>query len=229
MSSDLTFKKHIVNMVGKAVAISAWILRTFKTRESYPMKTLLKSLLVPLLEYGSVLWSPNDQYLKNLIENVQSKFTSRFSEFNTVDEETGLSTCTTNYWDRLKKLKIYILERRRERYIILFMHKVITSWYPNPGIDFKDVTFNDRLQSISVRPKYDQKAEDWVKRLRASSFFSKGPKLYELVLEKLGGIAALEEPDNHEKFKGKVDELGSEPICPLRFESPPGFRRKVWY
>ena len=87
------------------------------------------------------------------------------------------------------------------------MRKVITSWYPNPGIDFKDVTFNDRLQSITVRPKYNPKAEDWVKRLRASSFFSKGPKLYELVLEKLGGIAALEEPDNHEKFKGKVDEL----------------------
>ena len=207
MSNDLTFKHHIVNMVGKAITISSWILRTFRTRESYPMKILLKSLLVPILEYGSVLWSPNDQYLKNLIENVQRKFTSRFLEFNEMDEETGMLRCSTNYWDRLKKLKIYSLERRRERYTILFMHKVLTNWYPNPGFDFNDISFNDRLQSISVRPKDDPKAEPWVRRLRASSFFGKGPKLYELVLTKLGGIEALEDPENHDKFKRKLDEL----------------------
>ena len=54
MSSSLTFDYHITNMVGKAAALSAWILRTFRTRESFPLKTLLKALLVPVLEYGSV-------------------------------------------------------------------------------------------------------------------------------------------------------------------------------
>jgi hypothetical protein len=35
---------------------------------------------------------------------------------------------------RLKALKLYSLERRRERYTVLYMWKIIRGLVPNPGI-----------------------------------------------------------------------------------------------
>ena len=84
-----------------------------------------------------------------LNENVQRKFTSRIKEFNEVDEETGLNMCTVDYWERLKQLKAYSLERRRERYIIIFMYKIINQLYPNPGIDLSFIVLNMR-QGIKI-------------------------------------------------------------------------------
>jgi hypothetical protein len=39
-----------------------------------------------------------------------------------------------DYWTRLKTLKLYSLERRRERYTVLYMWKIIRGLVPNPGI-----------------------------------------------------------------------------------------------
>ena len=36
-----------------------------------------------------------------------------------------------NYWDRLSRLKLYSLERRRERFIIIYTWKIITGLVPN--------------------------------------------------------------------------------------------------
>ena len=46
-----------------------------------------------------------------------------------------------DYWERLNKLKIYSLERRRERYIILYVFKIIYGDVPNPGLSWY---MNDR-------------------------------------------------------------------------------------
>ena len=209
MSSTLKFDYHIINMVGKADILSAWILRTFRTRDTYSLKTLLKSLLVPTAEYGSVLWSPDSQGLINLIESVQRKFTSRFAEFNELDPETGLNKCVMQYWDRLKVLRVYSLERRRERYIIIFMHKIILGIYPNPGFDPKDIAYDDRFESILIRPKHCPTAKPWVQQIRYASFFHKGPKLYQTILPKIGGVQNILEPNktNIDKFKEKLDDL----------------------
>ena len=194
-------------MVGKAERVSAWILRTFHSREKLPMVTLMKSLLIPTLEYGCVLWNPNQSKLRILIENVLCKFTSRVAMFNEIDEETGLKRCTTEYWDRLKALKTYSLERRRERYLILFMYKIIMKIYPNPGFDLSTIVLNDRL-GVRMAPKVDLKAPQWVERLRTASIFSKGPRLLEAVLPHIGGVAAITNPTpNLEKFKEDLDKL----------------------
>ena len=89
------------------------------------------------------------------------------------------------------------------------MHKIMMNMYPNPGFSPEDITFDDRHESIRIKPKYNSSAEDWVKRLRSASFFAKGPKLYQTVLPKLGGIAQICEPtkENLDKFKEKLDNL----------------------
>ena len=58
MSSDCNFNCHIEKVISSAKATSSWILRTFQVRERLPLLTLWKSLVLPIIEYCSVIWSP---------------------------------------------------------------------------------------------------------------------------------------------------------------------------
>ena len=43
--------------------------------------------------------------------------------------------CEVDYIERLKTLKIYSLEQRRERYQLFYVYKIIAEIVPNPGLD----------------------------------------------------------------------------------------------
>ena len=177
VSCDLKFEVHINTIVRKAQKLSSWILRTFRTRAFFPMLILLKTLVVPAVEYACVVWSPTKASQIDLVESIQEKFTERFQQFREYNEEMGTYTCGTHYWDRLRKLKIYSLERRRERYLILFLYKVLIKEYPNPGFDLPITTMTPR-KGITVRPKTNPHAPDWVQTIRGASFFNKAPHLF---------------------------------------------------
>ena len=125
ISNNLKFNDQIGIMVAKAQKMSGWILRTFKTREKVPLMILYKQMVRGILEYCCPLWSPIDKGMIDLIESVQKSFTRRLK---------GLSgEKRPDYCERLKILKIYSLERRRERYIIIYIFKTMCDLVPNPG------------------------------------------------------------------------------------------------
>ena len=78
------------------------------------MLTIWRTLIQTKLDYCSQLWSPNDQSTITKLENVARNFTSRISGLENLD-----------YWQRLGVLKMYSQERRRERYQIIFVWKVL--------------------------------------------------------------------------------------------------------
>ena len=194
-------------MVKKALNVANWILRTFRTRETFPMLILLKTVLLPAVEYACVIWTPNESGLITLIESVQKKFTSRFSQFTEYDEDLGMKVCTTDYWQRLKALKIYSLERRRERYQILFLYKIIIGKYPNPGLDLSSIQIPGR-HSIKFRPKINLRSRDWVQTVRGASFFNKAPKLFNILPEQLRHPRYLINPtlEDEQQFKSELDK-----------------------
>ena len=59
------------------------------------------------MDYSCRLWSPLTFGQLRQIESVQQSFTSRNN-----------GTSDLNYWQKLKHLNMYSLERRRERYFI---------------------------------------------------------------------------------------------------------------
>ena len=59
MSADGSFSQHIADTARSANMKSAWILRSFKTRERSPLITLWKSLVRPTFEYCCQLWCQN--------------------------------------------------------------------------------------------------------------------------------------------------------------------------
>ena len=100
--------------------INAWIYRTFKSRDRTVMLTLWKSLVLPHLDYCSQLWSPSKRALMQDLEYLQKAF------LKGIQVPPNL-----HYWEKLKYLNIYSLERRRERYQIIYIWCIIEKLVPN--------------------------------------------------------------------------------------------------
>ena len=120
MSSDCSFDFHISNLVKRTKHLTGWILRTFSSRDKLTMLTLFKALVMSHLDYGCQLWSPYLIKHINMVEKVQRSFI-RF-----ISGMAGLS-----YTERLTVLKLYSLQRRRERYIIIYVWKILEGLVPN--------------------------------------------------------------------------------------------------
>ena len=109
---------------------------------------------------------------------------------------------TKNYWDRLKDLEIYSLERRRERFIILCIYKFIIGLI---SIECFNVYVE---RGIKVQRKLKQSAKDPIKRLRQNSFYYRGPQIYNLLPECLRQVEEITTPTKHhvEIFKRRQHE-----------------------
>ena len=179
VSSDLSWSKHIGNMVTKARSTLSWMLSVFKTRDRTVMATLYKSLIRSLLEYCCPLWNPNKVAEIQMIEGVQRTFTSRVG---------GLQHL--NYWERLKELKMMSLQRRRERYIILMMWKILHNLAPNCcKIQFKVTARHGVVASI---PPLSKASSSSNQSLYDSSFAVQGPKLWNKVPAELRAAQSFE-------------------------------------
>ena len=84
------------------------------------MLTLLKSPVIPLLEYCCQLWNPWKAKDIQAIEAIQRTFTYKITEVQHL-----------NYWERLHELKLYYLQRRNGRYIIKYIWKITQHMVPN--------------------------------------------------------------------------------------------------
>ena len=146
-------------------------------------------LIVPKIEYASVVWCPFDRTHIDLIEAIQIRYTSFFQEYQTWDEAQQRYVCTTNYWDRLKDLRIYSLERRRERFIILCVYRVMLGLMEYEGFE----VYVER--GIKIKTKYDKRAPACIRKIRHSSFFYKGPQIYNPLPEHLRRFEAVDHPD----------------------------------
>ena len=120
MCKDGTFKEHIRNAVADAKRQCSWIFRTFTTRQATPMLTLWKSLVQSKLDYCSQLWCHLEKGNIQAIEMVQRCFLRKI---------TGMKN--HSYWEQLRHLNLYSLERRRERYRIIYIWCILEGHIPN--------------------------------------------------------------------------------------------------
>jgi len=120
MSASAEFKDHIDNITETVKDLTAWILRSFKSRSKTVMLQLWKSIVIPRLDYCSQLWNPSKVYLIQQLEELQKSFVRRIHGFGTMDYPTAL-----------KELNLYSLQRRRERYQIIYLWSIIESHIPN--------------------------------------------------------------------------------------------------
>ena len=156
------------------------------------------------MEYGSVIWSPTDVAQINFLESVQRRFTSYMSCFQTYDATLNMTTCTVPYNERLKRLKIYSLQRRRERYMIIYIYKIKVGLVQNPGVVFE---YNPRTKLRAI-PSNNTNINTKVRRMRETSFFNIAPRLFNTLpisLRELE-VSSNSEKDSIETFKRKLDK-----------------------
>lgn len=167
MNNKLSWNDHYYKMIKEAKKYAGWILRTFSSRSKSVILLLYGSFVRSRLEYSCPLWSPHTKKDIIMIEAVQRSITAKIN---------GMSDL--NYWERLKALKLYSLQRRRERYSIIHVWKISQFLAPN---DISMIFhFNDRYGPTAVIPKLTSKRQR-TNTLRDKSFSSMGPRLYNLL------------------------------------------------
>lgn len=192
MCDSAAFDQQIDAVVGRGRRQMGWVLRTFATREPLPMLTLYRSTVLPLMEQCCQLWSPLVIGQIRKLEAVQRTFTARITGLENLD-----------YWERLRVLKLYSLERRRERYTILYVWKILSGMVPNVSHNERDgvrSTNNPRRGRLCAIPPLNNRAPARIISLKEASFAVRGPRLFNCLpryLRDLGGSL--------EAFKRQLD------------------------
>ena len=166
VSEDLSWMKHIINITNEGKKLTSWILRCFTTRSPVILH-LFKTFVISKLEYASPLWMPNMKKDIEKIESLQRTLTSKLD---------GLSEM--NYHQRLAHLKLYSLQRRRERFAIITMWKIANNLHPNQlNLEF----YKTHRFGIKCRIKTSKATRVHIRTLYHNSFVSRGPALYNII------------------------------------------------
>ena len=143
---DLQWTPHINMICDSARRMTSWILSVFTDRSVDTMLTLYKSLIRSKLEFCCPLWDPTRVQDIETLEGVQRYYTSKIT-----------SIANSHYYDRLKHLKLMSLQRRRERYSIITIFKILNDMIPNDiGLTFST---SDRRGVRVVLPSIKKEAK----------------------------------------------------------------------
>ena len=193
---NLDWDNHILNICKKAKQLTAWILNVFYTRNKFVMLTLFNSLVRSRLEYCCQVWDPFK--IKNIdaIEQVQRSLTSKIENMD-----------NDNYWERLTKLGIMSLQRRREKLAIIFTWKIKNNMVPNDiNLEF---VWNAKKSMTTATVKPMPKIRGKLLSAFENSFVIKAARLWNKLPSKLCDISSLN------LFRKELDKyLSLFPDCP---------------
>ena len=170
------------------------------------MITIWNSLVRPCLDYCSPMWSPRPSNFQeiNLLEQTQRSFTKKIEGMEGLD-----------YAQHLKKLHLYSIQRRNERFKIINVYKIKEKLVPNIskeyGLTFK---MNGRRGCECEVPAF--KVRSKARKARDSSFAWTACNLWNSLLRCVRDIAG----EDVMCFKNKLDKaLALYPDLPRCSES----------
>ena len=120
LTPDFKWVVQVNKAVQSSKIMANWVLGVFLDRSPDVMITLFNSMVRSSLEYSCPVWNPATILEVEKLESIQRSFTSHINGCKDM-----------SYWDRLKKLDLLSLQRRRERYVILQVWKIIHDVSPN--------------------------------------------------------------------------------------------------
>ena len=193
MSADNTFKVHIANIAESAKKMASWVLRTFETRERTPMMTLYKTLVRPLLEYSSPLWTPTSKEEIKKLEDIQKPFVKKIK---------GVSP---NYETACKQLQLYTLEERRARYLAIHIWKILEELSPNlskdPNKCIQQQTDIPHRRGRTCRIFNLTRTPSHLQKTRKQTIRCQGPKIFNSLPKAIRNLTKI----NMTTFKSKLD------------------------
>ncbi|XP_050691060.1 uncharacterized protein LOC126982828 [Eriocheir sinensis] len=192
LSSDTTFTHHIMTTVKKAKAMAGRVLRTFSSREPLVMLTLWKSLVQPILDYCSQLWSPHKKGDIQLLEAVQRSYTRQISGMKEL-----------NYWHRLHKLGLLSQQRRRDRYRAIYTCKILEGTVPDPTPGMLTAHISGRAGRMCSRYALPTRAPGKIRTQLVASLAHDSPKIFNALPKEVRGITGC----SVDRFKAALDRF----------------------
>ena len=184
---ELNWNCHITNLCKIGRKLSGWVLSVFYTRDAFTMLTLFNSIVRSKLEYCSQIWDPFLMKHISAIEQIQQNFTKRIQSVQNLD-----------YWERMEKLKIMSLQRRREKLTIIYVWKIKNKHVPNDtNLEF---LLNNRKSTSLALIKPMPRVTGKLLSMFENSFHIKSAKLWNKLPHKLRQI------DNLLTFKNQLDK-----------------------
>jgi len=113
ISLDLKCSQQCNYVYKKAIRVMGMIRRTISYKEPKIMLSLYKTLVRPHVEYCSCAWYPHYKKDKELLEKIQHRYTKM------VNNMKGKT-----YEDRLRCLRLWTLEERRNRQDLIDVFKM---------------------------------------------------------------------------------------------------------
>lgn len=121
-SSDGSFHAHVVNTANKALRILGFVIRnTQHFRNPSTLILLFNTLVRPILEYGSPVWTPSSAIDKKVLESVQSKFLRKLAFVNM----SPMRFDEHDYTHIKNQFGIQSLETRRNIADLLLLYKIL--------------------------------------------------------------------------------------------------------
>ena len=145
IDEKLSFDSHCSLKTKQASKIINAIYRTFKTRDTEFLLKLYKTYVLPVLDYGSTVYSPSTKKNIRLLESVQRHFTRRIPQFQGKD---------LPYSSRLNILGLNSLEKRRLKADLCEAYRIMYGHSDVDDRDFFDFSINNnqtRSNGLKVR------------------------------------------------------------------------------
>ena len=182
------YKEHIYKVVSKAKQRAGWISRSFVRNTIDFRRHMYRTYVQSLLDYGSQVWAPVNPSLISHLESVQRLYTI---------QTDGLSSY--NYWQRLQKMRLQSVQRRMERYRVIYLWKIIMGIVPNFGIEW---TVNSSRGRMITIPQCKSSYSSLAKTMREQSITVHRGKIFNLLPYDIRNWDG-----SKETFKLKLDEF----------------------
>ena len=151
------------------------------------MKMLLKTLILPHIDYCSQLYCPTRPADIQKLEKVQKDFLKRIPALR-----------QQSYWQQLETFQLYSIQRRLERYRTIYVWKVLESHVPNCRLKVthtKETRLGRRCAATEGRGREARASFD-------QTFQFHGPRLYNSLPRELRNLTGC----GTEMFKEKLDQ-----------------------
>ena len=152
---------------------------------------LYKTLVQPHVDYCSVLVSPHKISEIKKLEAVQRSMTFKITAYKHL-----------NYYERLKALRLYSLQRRRERYRIIYTWKIIEDICPNLPMNPITVYIHPRKGRFCMIPPIKTKSTQKVQTIKENTLAINGPRLFNTLPRKIREITDVKV----DSFKRALDK-----------------------
>ena len=198
VSDSGDYKDHIQKIVTKCKQRNGWISRAFTNKSVDFRRFMWRTYVQSLLDYGSQVWTPVDPTLIAHLESAQRTYTAQTEDLYKY-----------NYWDRLSKMKLQSVQRRQERYRIIYLWKIMEGLVPNYGIKW---TWDSKGRVLSI-PKNNYKNTPIAIKMRDQSLIVHGGRIFNILPSALRNFTGTKET-----FKTKLDnfmtKIPDQPACP---------------